>query len=78
MTHQELGMALVMKLRDELGDAIVVESMPRLEGRQLVMMIAPGKKKSSSEKSANEKAAPKVAETAAAPAAPARATAETQ
>ncbi len=45
MTHQEIGMALVMKIRDELGDAIVVESMPKLEGRQLIMMIAPGKKK---------------------------------
>jgi translation initiation factor IF-3 len=47
MTHQEIGMALVMKIRDELGDAIVVESMPKLEGRQLIMMIAPGKKKAS-------------------------------
>jgi translation initiation factor IF-3 len=47
MTHQEIGMALVMKIRDELGDAIVVESMPKLEGRQLIMMIAPGKKKPS-------------------------------
>jgi translation initiation factor IF-3 len=45
MTHQEIGMALVMKIREELGDAIVVESMPKLEGRQLIMMIAPGKKK---------------------------------
>lgn len=47
MTHQEIGMALVMKIRDDLGDAIVVESMPKLEGRQLIMMIAPGKKKPS-------------------------------
>jgi len=45
MTHQEIGMALVMKIREELGDSIVVESMPKLEGRQLIMMIAPGKKK---------------------------------
>jgi translation initiation factor IF-3 len=45
MTHQEIGMALVMKIREDLGDAIVVESMPKLEGRQLIMMIAPGKKK---------------------------------
>jgi translation initiation factor IF-3 len=45
MTHQELGMALLMRLRDELGDAIVVEQMPKLEGRQLTMMVAPGRKK---------------------------------
>jgi translation initiation factor IF-3 len=52
MTHQEIGMALVMKIRDELGDAIVVESMPKLEGRQLIMMIAPGKKKPAAAKPA--------------------------
>jgi translation initiation factor IF-3 len=52
MTHQEIGMALVMKIRDDLGDAIVVESMPKLEGRQLIMMIAPGKKKQGAAKPA--------------------------
>jgi translation initiation factor IF-3 len=45
ITHQELGMALLMRLKDELADSIVVESMPRLEGKQMVMMVAPGKKK---------------------------------
>jgi len=33
-------------LRDELADLIVVEQFPKLEGRQMIMMIAPGKKKS--------------------------------
>jgi len=28
-----------------LADLIVVEQFPKLEGRQMVMMIAPGKKK---------------------------------
>ncbi len=56
MSHQELGMQLVMRLRDELGDTIVVESMPKLEGRQLVMMIAPGKKKAGSGKATAENA----------------------
>jgi translation initiation factor IF-3 len=59
MTHQELGMALLMRLRDELGDAIVVEQMPKLEGRQLTMMVAPGRKKPVASK-------PAVAETASA------------
>jgi translation initiation factor IF-3 len=54
MSHQELGMALIQRLRDELGDTIVVESMPKLEGRQLVMMIAPGKKKVGGSKPASE------------------------
>jgi len=45
ITHQELGMALLQRIRDELADSIVVEQFPKLEGRQMVMMIAPGKKK---------------------------------
>ena len=46
ITHQEIGMALLNRMRDELADLIVVEQFPKLEGRQMVMMIAPGKKKS--------------------------------
>lgn len=45
ITHQELGLALLNRIRDDLGDAIVVEQFPKLEGRQMIMMIAPGKKK---------------------------------
>jgi len=45
ITHQELGMALLQRIRDDLGDAIVVEQFPKLEGRQMIMMIAPGRKK---------------------------------
>ena len=45
ITHQEIGMALLQRLRDDLGDTIVVEQFPKLEGRQMIMMIAPGKKK---------------------------------
>jgi translation initiation factor IF-3 len=45
ITHQEIGMALLVRIREELGDLIVIESMPKLEGRQMIMMIAPGKKK---------------------------------
>jgi len=41
-----LGMALLQRIRDELADLIVVEQFPKLEGRQMIMMIAPGKKKS--------------------------------
>ena len=45
ITHQDLGMALLNRIRDELGDAILVEQFPKLEGRQMIMMIAPGRKK---------------------------------
>jgi translation initiation factor IF-3 len=45
ITHQELGMALLNRIRDELGDTILVEQFPKLEGRQMIMMIAPGRKK---------------------------------
>ncbi|MEI6803770.1 MAG: translation initiation factor IF-3 [Burkholderiales bacterium] len=45
ITHQEIGMALLQRMRDDLGDLIVVEQFPKLEGRQMIMMIAPGKKK---------------------------------
>ena len=45
ITHQELGLALLARIRDELADLILVEQFPKLEGRQMVMMIAPGRKK---------------------------------
>jgi len=45
ITHQELGLAMLERMRTDLGDAIVVEQFPKLEGRQMIMMIAPGKKK---------------------------------
>ena len=46
ITHQELGLAMLQRMRDELGDTIVVEQFPKLEGRQMIMMIAPGRRKS--------------------------------
>jgi translation initiation factor IF-3 len=52
ITHQELGMALLMRIKDDLADVIIVESMPKLEGKQMIMMIAPGKKKPASAKPA--------------------------
>jgi translation initiation factor IF-3 len=45
ITHQEIGLALLQRMRDELADLIIVEQFPKLEGRQMIMMIAPGKKK---------------------------------
>jgi translation initiation factor IF-3 len=45
ITHQELGLALLNRIRDELADGILVEQFPKLEGRQMIMMIAPARKK---------------------------------
>ena len=44
MSHQELGRGMAARIEADLGEDIVIESRPRLEGRQMVMMIAPKKK----------------------------------
>ncbi len=44
ITHQEIGMRLLERIRDELADVAVVEHMPKLEGRQMIMVLAPKKK----------------------------------
>ncbi len=44
ITHQDIGMRLLEKIRDELLDVAVVEHMPKLEGRQMIMVLAPKKK----------------------------------
>lgn len=44
MSHQDLGRAMAGRIEADLGEDIVIESRPRLEGRQMVMMIAPKKK----------------------------------
>jgi translation initiation factor IF-3 len=41
MAHQELGLELLNRVAADVGDKGKVESMPRLEGRQMVMMIGP-------------------------------------
>jgi translation initiation factor IF-3 len=41
MAHQELGVKLLERIRTELADIVKVESMPRLENRQMVMVLAP-------------------------------------
>jgi translation initiation factor IF-3 len=46
ITHQELGLDLLSRVRDDLADAIQVEQFPKLEGKQMIMMIGPARKKS--------------------------------
>lgn len=44
MAHQELGMRVLERVRDDLGELCQVEAMPKLEGRQMVMVLAPRRK----------------------------------
>jgi len=44
MSHPELGMELLSRVENDLTEVGVVEQRPRLEGRQMVMIIAPRKK----------------------------------
>ena len=47
MAHQELGMELLKRIETDLADIGAVEMFPKMEGRQLTMVLAPnGKKKS--------------------------------
>ena len=41
MAHQELGVKLLERIRTDLGEIVKVESMPRLENRQMIMVLAP-------------------------------------
>jgi translation initiation factor IF-3 len=43
MAHQELGMEMLKRVEDALQDIGVVEQMPKMEGRQMVMVLAPAK-----------------------------------
>ncbi len=44
MAHQELGARLLERVRNDLEELGTVEQMPQLEGRQMVMILAPKKK----------------------------------
>ena len=43
MAHQNVGMQVYERIEKELGEQIVVEQRPKLEGRQMVMVISPRK-----------------------------------
>ncbi|PNG10948.1 translation initiation factor IF-3 [Stutzerimonas stutzeri] len=45
MAHQELGMELLKRVETDLAEYGSVEQHPKMEGRQLIMVIAPKKKK---------------------------------
>lgn len=45
MAHQEIGMELLKRVEQDLEELGTVEQFPKMEGRQLTMVIAPKKKK---------------------------------
>ena len=45
MAHQELGRNLLKRVEEDLVDLGTVEQFPKMEGRQMVMLMAPKKKK---------------------------------
>lgn len=43
MVHQDLGMVMMSRLVTDLKDVAVIEQHPKLEGRQMVMVVSPGR-----------------------------------
>lgn len=41
MAHQELGYKLLQRVRDQMNEEAKVEQMPKLEGRRMIMVLAP-------------------------------------
>ena len=44
MAHQDLGANLLARVREDLDEYGVVEQMPQMEGRQMIMVMSPKKK----------------------------------
>jgi len=44
MAHQEFGVRLLERVRDDLVEVATVEQFPKLEGRQMIMVVAPKRK----------------------------------
>ena len=70
MAHQELGVRLIERVRGDLEPYSVVEQYPKMEGRQLIMVLAPKKGGKPGQKPAVKAAAPKKAAAPAKAAAP--------
>jgi len=41
MAHQEIGMDVLSRVREQFADVTKIEQMPKMEGRQMIMIIAP-------------------------------------
>ncbi|OGQ01672.1 MAG: translation initiation factor IF-3 [Deltaproteobacteria bacterium RBG_19FT_COMBO_58_16] len=45
ITHTELGMSMLKRVQEELKDVATIESPPRLEGRNMSMLVSPSQTK---------------------------------
>lgn len=41
MAHQNLGLNVLKRIQDDLGDSIRIDAEPKLEGRQMMMVVSP-------------------------------------
>ena len=48
MAHQEIGMRMLERIKADLEQQAMVEQWPKMEGRQLIMVLAASKKKAAS------------------------------
>ena len=51
MAHQEFGMRLLERVKGDLESFAIVEQFPKMEGRQMVMVLSPKKKDVKADKS---------------------------
>lgn len=45
MVHQEIGVRMLERIRADLEEVVQVEQIPKMEGRQMIMVLSPKKKK---------------------------------
>jgi translation initiation factor IF-3 len=67
MAHQEFGVRLLERIRNELEPYAQVEQFPRLEGRQMVMLLAPKKTQAQVQKQAHHPNKPEAGQAKPAP-----------
>jgi translation initiation factor IF-3 len=41
MAHQQLGMNLLRRVQDDTAEVAKIEAFPRMEGRQMLMVLSP-------------------------------------
>ena len=56
MAHQEFGIRLIERVKQDLDSVAVVEQYPKMEGRQLIMVLAPKKGKKELKKESKKEA----------------------
>ncbi len=43
LAHQDIAMKVLNRVREEVGETVKIEQFPRMEGRQMIMIMAPAK-----------------------------------